>query len=141
MSLIEDKEEKKRRFIPYNTTEASPSEGMEEGIVGYLFVSGQNPWPEDAQEQIDRLPEDWLEEKGGTLRIRKSRQKYIPVLYHVHADGSVESSPSSDTVPAWFLPAPFVLCPECGVSYNPRLGEFTKLATLGTEGRLSLIHI
>ena len=133
--LVEDKEKNIRHFVPHNTAEAASSEGIEEGIVGYLFVSGENPWPEDAQEQVDRLPEDWLEEKGGILRVRKNRQKYIPVFYHVHADGSVESTPSSGTVPAWFLPAPFVFCPECGVSYNPRLGEFTKLATLGTEGR------
>ncbi len=126
-----DSETKSVQFLP-----CSPSDGtLEEGDKGYLFVNADNPWPDDASDQADRLPEDWFEEKNGNLVLSKSKKKYLPVPYFLLPDGSADTVPTAHAVPAWFLPAPFAFCPECLVSYNPRLGDFTKLATLGTEGR------
>lgn len=130
VSFLEDKENSVAQFNPLN-----PAEVEDEGIKGYLFIDSKNPWPEDFSEQIDRLPEDWLEEKNGQLTISKNKRKYLPQPWHIRPDGRASKKPEAGTIPAWFLQAPFAFCPECLVSYNPRLSDFTKLATLGTEGR------
>lgn len=130
VSLLEDNEKGSAQFSPYNSALAPDDE-----IKGYLFIDSKNPWPEDFSAQMERLPEEWLEEKNGQITISKNKSKYLPQPWHVRPDGSAVKKPEPGTTPAWFLEAPFSFCPECLVSYNPRLGDFTKLATLGTEGR------
>lgn len=131
VTFQEDKENGIAQFLPLNLADVQEADI----IKGYIFIDDKNPWPEDFSEQIDRLPEDWLEEKNGQLTLKKARQKYLPQLYYINPDGSASKTRGKDSTPAWFFPAPFAFCPECLVSYNPRLSDFTKLATLGTEGR------
>jgi hypothetical protein len=40
-----------------------------------------------------------------------------------------------------YIPTPFLFCLKCGVSYGPRQGEFSKLASLSSEGRSSATTI
>lgn len=131
VTFLEDTENGCVQFLPLN-----PGEVQEEDIIrGYIFIDDKNPWPEDFSEQLERLPEDWLEEKNGQLVIKKSKQKYLPQPYYIKPDGNASRTQEAGSTLAWFFPAPFAFCPECLVSYNPRLSDFTKLATLGTEGR------
>lgn len=131
VAFLEDQENGQAQFLPHNPADAQEMDS----VKGYVFIDDKNPWPEDFSEQIDRLPEDWLEDKKGQLTLKKGRQKYLPRLYYIRPDGSASKTREADSMPAWFFPAPFAFCPECLVSYNPRLSDFTKLATLGTEGR------
>lgn len=131
VTFTEDKENRTFQFLPLN-----PGEVQEADILkGYIFINYENPWPDDFSAQLERLPEDWLEEKNSQLTLKKSKQKYLPKLYYIKPDGNATLSEEPGSMPAWFFPAPFAFCPECLVSYNPRLSDFTKLATLGTEGR------
>jgi len=56
---------------------------------------------------------------------------------HVHPDGRLDvTAAKGDTTVAWWIAAPFRFCLHCGVSYAGRLGrDFTRLTTLGSEGR------
>ena len=110
----------------------------DESEVGYFYIDTENPFPHDPDEYLKRLPEDWLETTvSGALRLKSNRRNNRPRHYQMLASGE------SDTkgVAGMFIPAPFLFCPCCGVSYSIRLGEFGKLATLNTEGRSSATTI
>jgi ATP-dependent helicase YprA (DUF1998 family) len=99
---------------------------------GYLYVSNEAPWPEDARDIMARVPETWLEEHRGELRIKRSAR--VPATVHMSADGR----PDTDGIRAAFVEAPFKFClnPACRVAYNARQrSDITKLATIGTDGR------
>lgn len=130
VTIVEDREAGTARFLPFN-----PSEVEDDDIKGYLFVDASNPWPTDPAQQADRLPEDWLADKDGQPVIVKSKRKYLPQPWFVMPNGSASQKPEPGSVQAWFLLAPLHFCPQCCVSYGSRLNDFSKLATLGTEGR------
>ncbi len=62
-------------FIP---RELSDRPDEESGDPGFLYSSSDNPWPTTDQEIIERLPEDWLEEFHGGLRVRSNQRKHVP---------------------------------------------------------------
>lgn len=101
--------------------------------AGFLYLSTTNPWPERGSEQeLDRLPEDWLERHKGVLRVRRDRRKYLPEHVRVAPDGT--TLPSG--VKCVFIPAPFRFCLDCGISYSfSTRSDFGKLSSLGSEGR------
>ena len=106
--------------------------------AGFLYVSTDNPWPEESEEVIERLPDDWVRADGGILKIRKDRQKSLPRAMRVGSNG-VEGDGGVD---AHWIQAPFRFCLNCGVAYDFHLGsDFTKLGSLGTEGRSSATTI
>lgn len=129
----EDKKTKTPFFTARNTSEDTLSSGTE----GYLYISEKNPWPENVSEWTERMPDDWFEEKNGIVTLLKSKTKYLPRKVFILKDGTYFDTPKPDATLAWFLSESFVFClhPECKVAYNPRISDFTKLATLGTEGR------
>jgi ATP-dependent helicase YprA (DUF1998 family) len=99
---------------------------------GYLYVSSEAPWPEDARDMMARVPETWLEEHRGELRIKRSAR--VPATVHVAPEGRLDT----DGIRAAFVDAPFKFClnPACKVAYNARQrSDITKLATIGTDGR------
>jgi superfamily II DNA/RNA helicase/very-short-patch-repair endonuclease len=96
---------------------------------GFLYVSTETPWPEDPTEQLERVPTDWLE--IGATRLRSGIRPYLPQRLQLDRLGR---SAGAGTVAA-FIPAPFRFCLNCGVSYSPRIGDWSKLATLGAGGR------
>lgn len=99
---------------------------------GYLFLGTDEPWPHEPHEMISLIPEDWLEEHRGNLRIKRDKQKYIPRHFKVSPDGHL----SDDGVDVHFIPMPFQFCLRCGVTYGSRQRQdFSKLGSLGSEGR------
>ena len=109
-----------------------------EGEGGYLYLSEAEPWPYNPGEAQARLPEDWLEERGGASRLRSNRRKYLP--QHLRLD--TKGRPAEAGQDAVFLPMPFMFCLSCGVSYTPRQrSDFVKLGTLNSEGRSSATTI
>jgi ATP-dependent helicase YprA (DUF1998 family)/very-short-patch-repair endonuclease len=107
-------------------------EKAEDG-AGYLYISSANSWPETRDEELRRVPEDWLEERNGKLEVRSARRDDLPIPCRV-TPGAVLDEMTGLKVS--FLPGHFRFCLACGVSYNPRQrSEFGKLTALGSEGR------
>ncbi len=108
--------------------------------LGFLYLSGTDPWPEDPQEVMARLPEDWLEEAGGGRRVRADRRDWLPAPVVVCPDGRLyprgERGLEVGTSAHW-VPAPFRTCLSCGVAYQlrGRSSDLARLSTLGLEGR------
>ncbi|MFE9332994.1 protein kinase [Streptomyces sp. NPDC006925] len=124
------------RYEPRRDTSAS---GGREG-EGYLYVGipGEDyEWPAEPQKAVDdrRLPESWLEpDAQGVTVVKKSYRPRVPKRVVVDARGNE----SDDGVVAAFVPAPFLFCVHCQVSYEQTRGrDFAKLATLDQEGRSS----
>ncbi len=119
-----------RRFLPRELSDRSDEVDGES--PGFLCVSSHAPWPVDPGEVARRIPDDWMEERNGALRVRADRRALLPK--------SVRLTPAaregdSGTEAMW-LPAPFRFCLRCGVAYGHRhTSDFGKLSSLATEGR------
>ncbi len=99
---------------------------------GFLYISFDAGWPEQESSQIDRVPEDWLEEHQGRMRIMLNRRDKLPQSTNVLANGDLDP----DGQAAWFLPSPFSFCLRCGVAYDTiTRSDFGKLYSFGFEGR------
>ncbi|MFC6619269.1 helicase-related protein [Deinococcus radiophilus] len=97
---------------------------------GYLYL-GTPAWPTDQELVIERLPENWIEERNGGFHIKSSQRKHLP--YPVRLNGLGEQTQQG--VQAAFIQGEFRFCLCCGVSYLGRTGKLTKLSTLSSEGR------
>ncbi len=121
------------------------------GKPGYL-LRGQPPI---------ELPEHWLTPKGQVRGGKHGFQDVVPVTHRVCPDcGALlpaEDVPGSFVTatvpgpgphapnrpacshprafPVTFLPAPFLLCPSCGIVHDRRSREYNKLFTFGSVGR------
>ncbi len=102
------------------------------GEAGFVFFSTSDPWPDDSEAVLERLPDDWVEEHRGALRVRRNRKKDLPRKVRFATSGW-ESDEGIDTC---FIGAPFRFCLSCGVAYDFRQrSDFMKLTALGTGGR------
>src|SRR3546814_218160 len=89
-------------------------------------------WPDGSEDELERIPEDWVEESAKGRRVKSANKKLLPQALRVHTDGTVDESGQL----LWWVPAPFRMCLRCGVSYGGTVrSDLTKLATLGSEGR------
>ncbi|MEI7845696.1 MAG: DEAD/DEAH box helicase [Chloroflexota bacterium] len=100
------------------------------GEKGYLYLNTSDPWvPETI---LEKVPEEWLEERNGNLRVRSDQKKHLPDTFKVNTRGQIAES----GLDVQFIPGKFRFCLCCGVSYNPRQGsEFSKLTQLSSGGR------
>ena len=97
-----------------------------------LYSSTDAPWPEEEAGIVERVPEEWVEEHRGAPRVKPANRGRLPRSISLRADGTEGDGGSLFTV----VPVPFRFCLRCGVTYgSSRLGDYTKLATLATEGR------
>jgi superfamily II DNA/RNA helicase len=105
----------------------------DEGEAGFLYRDPANPWPEDADEVLARLPDEWLEEVKGRLKIRGTLRDEVPRPVCLGPSGAVEAG----GLTFWYTRTPFRFCQNCGVSYRVRRGssDFGNLATLASGGR------
>jgi ATP-dependent helicase YprA (DUF1998 family) len=135
---VEDRGDGTARRRVYSSRELSDRLEEEDETHGFLFINTAEPWPTDAEALIQKLPEDWLEDHGGSRRIRRDRRKALPRNVRLGPDaGEVEAG-----VDAVFIPAPFRFCLTCGVAYGFRQSsDFPKLAILATEGRATATTI
>lgn len=109
----------------------------EDSRTGYLYTSTVDPWHEDVADNLDRLPEEWVDDND---RVKRDYRERLPKPYDVLADGT--ALPGHTGVPgavqAWFVASPLRFCLACGVTYSSRQrSDFSKLTTLGSEGRSS----
>jgi hypothetical protein len=86
----------------------------------------------DINDFIELLPSAWVSKSG---KIDASKDFLLPKEIYVAIDGSFSDS-NSGGEKAWFMPAPLIYDPTCGLIYlEPKLSEKSKLISLGNEGR------
>ena len=116
-------------FLPRDLTDQT---GEEDEQNGFLYGNPQNPWPTDAAEIIERLPDDWLESVRGVHRVKKGRRSRLPQPVRLNT-GAKEDEHGAEY---HFVKAPFPFCLNCGVAYSSRQrSDLGKLATLASGGR------
>ncbi|UXW85679.1 DEAD/DEAH box helicase [Microbacterium azadirachtae] len=110
---------------------------------GYLYISHDQPWPIDPIED-GRLPGSWLSVTPSGTGVTKLRAPDVPERVNITPDGLLtplsDDEAAQDTLAAW-IPGIFRFCLACGVSYEGRSSEYTKLATLDREGRSSAMTV
>lgn len=124
------------RFVPRDLGDLPNEDDRDQGRnKGFLFLGSDVPWPDEVEDQIGRVPEDWLEERpDGSLRVKKSFAGRLPFNLDVAPDGRGGVS----GVRLTYVPAPFRFCLRCGVTYGGRQSrDHGKLTTLGSGGRSS----
>src|SRR5690606_10987053 len=101
-----------------------------DGEAGFLYIDTEDPWPADPRDELDRVPDDWVEVTGtGTRRVRSARRDRMPRAIYLTPAGEE----GQGELRAHYMRAPFVFCMHCGVSYSPhQRSDFGKLALLGT---------
>jgi len=116
-------------FLPRDLSEVRDAD---DGEAGFLYLNSNSPWPDEGEDLINRMPDDWVEEHNGDLVVKRSQRKNLPERVFVSADGR-----KTDVgVTASFLKAPFRFCLHCGVSYGGRQSsDFGKLTELSSGGR------
>lgn len=73
-----------RVFTPRQVSERISEE---DGTAGFLYLGGVNPWPEDGDAVLDRLPEDWIQLTNGGRRVRRDMVKRLPQAVRVLPNG------------------------------------------------------
>jgi ATP-dependent helicase YprA (DUF1998 family) len=132
----------KKLFEPRMMSEFNLEEGEE---PGFLCIGLEKDWNSNEETLLSYLPDDMLTSTNeGELKIKKTAIKYLPQKMLIQSNGEILSEPNSNSH-SWemyFFPSPFRFCPYCGVSYtiHSKL-DYGKLATLGTEGRSSVITL
>jgi len=123
------------RFLPRDLSQMVEDD---DGEPGFLYINTRDSWPADAQVELDRLPDGWLEVRNGRRKVRDVRRKYVPREVFVSAEGVQ----GQGELRAHYLPSPFLFCMGCVVSYQPsQRSDFGKLGSLGMEGRSSATAI
>lgn len=86
----------------------------------------------DINDYIELLPTAWISKSG---KIENSKDFLLPKEIYVSKDGSFSETPNG-WEKAWFMPAPLIYDPTCGLIYlEHKLSEKSKLISLGNEGR------
>lgn len=108
-----------------------------DGEAGYLYITRDGGWPSSLDEQLDRLPEDWIEtDDTGDRRVRHDYRELLPQPVRVSPDGTLLPAHATDGHLAYFLPMPFRFCLSCTVAYSATVrDDFAKLGSLSTGGR------
>ncbi|MGI8756350.1 MAG: helicase-related protein, partial [Acidimicrobiales bacterium] len=106
---------------------------------GYLYVTAEEAWPITREAMLERLPDSWLvggDSDDDPRDVDRNRIKLLPETVWVHPDGTfAEDGPE---LRAAYVGSPFRFCLHCQVSYeSARRNDFSKLASLGSEGRSS----
>ncbi|MCX8207815.1 MAG: DEAD/DEAH box helicase [Methanothrix sp.] len=102
---------------------------LEDGTPGYLTPA----FPEMPEDIDEMIPSDWYNSNTGKLKPPWSSR--VPRKVWVLPDGTYSENEIDGATPMWWQAERFWLCLRCGEYYTARKGEYSKLATLSTEGR------
>ncbi|MEJ5299696.1 MAG: DEAD/DEAH box helicase [Thermodesulforhabdaceae bacterium] len=115
------------RFIPLLPNAEDLPEG---GTPGYLM-----PAFPDMPDLEDIIPDSWYDSRSG--RLAGTWKSRMPLKVWVFPDGTFSTEETDGATAMWWQEEKFWLCLRCGEHYTAREGEYSKLATLSTEGRSS----
>ncbi|MDJ0534658.1 MAG: DEAD/DEAH box helicase [Xenococcaceae cyanobacterium MO_207.B15] len=105
---------------------------------GYLTLDEPDLWSDADQ---DLLPDNWFKEtKTYGRKVKKEYEKFIPHKLYIYPNGTIKQGAVTDSKAGkcnsfWFIPKPFLTCLNCGIVYDRKPKEYTKLARLSSEGR------
>ncbi|MGH3811831.1 MAG: helicase-related protein, partial [Pseudonocardiaceae bacterium] len=143
--LVVTRERGGARFIPRLLTggasEPAPGARLLTGgppeATGLLLITDAD-WPEEPSEALlELVPEDWVIEAGGRRELDKARRSRLPRGLRVDSFGTI----TDDGVSAAFFET-LHFCPSCKTSYESTAqSEFSRVASLGTEGRASAVSV
>lgn len=102
---------------------------------GYLILPENNEelWNED---MIESLPDTWWKDKKGVPTLDNFYEFRIPRKVYFNSEGRFSNEPDAGlNLTGWFVSAPMLYDPTCGVVYDPRTRENTKLMKVGNVGK------
>ncbi|MFA7238758.1 MAG: DEAD/DEAH box helicase [Sulfuricellaceae bacterium] len=104
----------------------------DEGVkFGFLMPDAGNRW----DEAVERLPENWIEERAdGEWRIKSAYRKFVPQTARLRPDGVTTTQGG---LSAWFIPGGFRFCLNCGTTHTTSGKDSLRLTSLSGEGRSS----
>jgi ATP-dependent helicase YprA (DUF1998 family) len=118
--------------VTYVPRELSDRSNDGDSRAGFLYYSSENPWPSSTEQELSKLPEDWIEDTNQGPRVKSGRKKNLPRPIMAGTDGKENLG----SHPGHFVESPFRFCLHCRVAYDFRTtSDFGKLTSLGTEGR------
>lgn len=98
------------------------------GTPGYLTPAS----PEMSEDIDEMIPSDWYNSTG---KLKPTWRERVPRKVWVLPDGRYSENEIDGATPMWWQAERFWLCLRCGEYYTARMGEYSKLAALSTEGR------
>ena len=118
---------------PLNDTRGEQAEA-----TGLLYLT-DNDWPAPNDPALlELIPDDWVIVDGGSRTFDKGRLNRLPAPYRVDQYGTVVDE--GGLTVAFFDRLDF--CPSCKTSYeSSQQSEFSRVASLGTEGRASAVTV
>lgn len=124
--------------VVYVPRRLGDTRGERKESAGYLYVNPTNPWPaSESINELNALPEDWIEEKNGELRVKRDKRERVPSPVSLLPDGR----PGKGGAPFHFVPAPLNFCLNCRTYYPSTGNEFGRLSVLGTGGRATATSV
>ena len=104
---------------------------------GLLYITTE-PWPSEGDPALlDHVPEDWIIDDGTQRTLDPARRTRLPMAVALDSFGHE----AEDGTPAAFFER-LHFCPACKTSYeSARQSEFSRVASLGTEGRASAVTV
>ena len=111
--------------------------GEQAEATGLLYIADK-PWPApDDPALLDLVPDDWVITSGAGAVLDKARRPRLPQPYRVDVFGTI----TDDGLPVAFFER-LDFCPSCKTSYeSAQQSEFSRVASLGTEGRASAVTV
>ncbi|MDD2530845.1 MAG: DEAD/DEAH box helicase, partial [Bacteroidales bacterium] len=115
------------------TKDLASYEESEEEVPGYLMVGHMD------LEKIN-FPETWLTDSG---EIKTDKRSYLPKTCYYHPETSkvTESKTNETQIEVSIINKPFMFCPNCGITYDKRTNENSKLKVYGLVGRSTATDI
>ncbi|WP_433803399.1 DEAD/DEAH box helicase [Actinomycetospora sp. CA-084318] len=106
------------------------------GTPGLLLLLDAD-WPSDDAALLDLVPDEWILDDAGPRRLVDDRRKRLPEAVRIDPFGTI----GTVGVPAAFFET-LHFCPGCRTNYeSTQQSEFSRVATLGTEGRASAVSV
>jgi hypothetical protein len=132
--LVVTREKGGDRFVPRMLGGGTGEQGE---AAGLLLITDTD-WPDRSSPSLLNLvPDDWVVESNGSRELDKARRPRLPVGVRLDVFGER----CEDGVTAAFFET-LHFCPTCKTSYESSAqSEFSRVASLGTEGRASAVSV
>ncbi len=116
-----------------NCSDDDEDEGDVAKEDGYLIV-GDDVW--NPEEDCENLPDAWVKmNRKGQYEPKPDKKDRFPRLLWFDATGAWSKSEMQGRQQAWFMAAPLLFDPTCGMEFDGKTRENNKLTSIGKEGR------
>jgi ATP-dependent helicase YprA (DUF1998 family)/very-short-patch-repair endonuclease len=121
----------------YSPRPLNDTRGEQAEATGLLYLCA-DPWPAvNDPALLDIVPDDWVITDGADRSLDPARRTRLPAALRVDEYGTV----TDDGLPVAFFER-LDFCPSCKTSYEShKQSEFSRVASLGTEGRASAVTV